>query len=68
MSCQCVVYEIRPQEDGALAITVTATTGMTVTRRGLACHAEAQMALNYLRVILAAQKLHLVQGGGPALT
>jgi hypothetical protein len=66
-SC-CVTYEIHSGDDGAIAISVTTTTGMTVKRRDFASFADAQVALEDLRAILAAQDLDLVQARGPALT
>lgn len=68
MSSCCVTYEIHSSDDGAIAISVTTTTGMTVERRDLAYFADAQVALEDLRAILAAQDLDLVQARGPALT
>lgn len=68
MSPRCVIYEIHSGIDGAIAISVTTTTGMTVERRDLATFADAQAALDDLRAILAAQDLDLIQAGGPALT
>lgn len=66
-SCR-VTYEIHSGDDGAIAISVTTTTGMTVERRELASFADAQAALEDLRAILAAQDLDLIQARGPALT
>lgn len=68
MSSRCVTYEIFAHANGMVDIAVTTTTGMTVERRDLASHTEAQAALNDLRAILAAQDLDLIQSGGPVLT
>ncbi len=68
MSSRCVTYEIHSGVDDAIAISVTTTTGITVARRDLASYADAEVALDDLRAILAALDLDLIQAAGPALT
>lgn len=68
MSSRCVTYEVFARANGMVDIAVTTTTGMTVERRDLTSHSEAQAVLNDLRAVLAAQDLDLIQIGGPVLT
>ena len=64
---RCATYRIIERADGRLDITVTSTSGLTVRREGFPSVAEAQAALQDLRVVLAANTWHLVHAGGPAL-
>ncbi len=67
VSSRCVTYEILARANGAVDITVTTTSGLTVRRQDLASHAEAQAALQDLRIIVAALNRDLVHSGGLAL-
>lgn len=67
MPSRSVTYEILARADGAIDITVTTTTGLTVIRQDLMTHAEACAALQDLRVLVAALNRDLIQIGGCVL-
>lgn len=67
MPSRCITYEIFARANGAVDITVTTTTGLTVRRQDLTTHAGARAALQDLRIIAAALGRDLLQTGGSVL-
>lgn|GEM_PF-2864531 len=67
MLSRCVTYEILARPDGAVDLTVTTTSGLTVIRQDLTTHAKACAALQDLRIIVAALGRDLIQTGGSIL-